>query len=135
MNFKKEIEMLLISLKKLNIDRRMIERDLDYRENYIDQLLSKGGNKLFLKRLKKYHIAKSNISTINVTGDLGKEIGLLKEREIYNSASIAVLEQMIEKVVSDQTGKSIALVSGERKQATEMEAMRLLGVLRKRSDK
>lgn len=59
--------------------------------------------------------------------NVGKEIGFLRERNIILTASLNVLEQMVDKLVSDQTGTSIALVSGQRKQATEMEAKRLFG--------
>ena len=70
---------------------------------------------------------------ITVTrADAGKEIGYLKEKNIMLAASLAVLEQMIDKLVSDQTGHSIALVAGERKQATEMEAKRLFSAERKK---
>lgn len=64
--------------------------------------------------------------------DVGKVLGRLLERQIYNSASISVLEQMVEKVVSDHTGKSIALVSGERKKAVQMESDRLFDEQRKK---
>lgn len=67
MEFKKETETLLKNLKDLGIDRRQIEKDLDYREFYIDQLLSKGSNKLFLNRLKKYHIEKTTKEPVKET--------------------------------------------------------------------
>ena len=60
MEVKKNIENLLLLLKEQGIDRRQIEKDLDYRKYYIDQLLSKGGNRKFLNRLEKYNIAKRN---------------------------------------------------------------------------
>lgn len=54
MDFKKQTENLLSELKKLKIDRRKIETDLNYGEFYIDQLLSKGGNRRFFNILKRY---------------------------------------------------------------------------------
>lgn len=54
MNVKEEIELILESLKKLGINRRDIEKELNYSENYIDQILSKGGNEKFLGILKLY---------------------------------------------------------------------------------
>lgn len=54
MKYKKDIEKLLFDLKINNVDRDQIEHDLDYSENYIDQILSKGGNKRFYSNLKKY---------------------------------------------------------------------------------
>ncbi len=65
MDFKKEIEKLLSDLKKMNIDRRKIEKDLSYKEFYIDQVLSKGGNEKFLNTLQRYHIEKSNKSNMD----------------------------------------------------------------------
>lgn len=54
MKFKKDIEKLLFDLKNQNVDRAKIEKDMHYSENYIDQLLSKGGNKKFYLNLKSY---------------------------------------------------------------------------------
>lgn len=50
-------------------------------------------------------------------------------------SSVAVLEQMMDLVVSNQSGKSIVLVSGERKQATEMEAKRLFAEAKKKYER
>lgn len=60
MNIKDSIEKSLQILKNKGIDRRTIEKDLDYAEFYIDQIISKGGNKKFLNRLSKYVVEKSN---------------------------------------------------------------------------
>ena len=60
MDFKKEIEKLLFSLKEMGIDRRTIEKDLGYSEKSIDQILSKGGNEKALGNIKRYYIEKSN---------------------------------------------------------------------------
>lgn len=54
MKYKKEIEKLLFDLKINNIERDKIEQELNYSENYIDQVLAKGGNKRFYTALKKY---------------------------------------------------------------------------------
>lgn len=53
MELRKEIEILLESLKGLGLERGEIEQELNYSENYIDQVLSKGGNRRFLIQLKK----------------------------------------------------------------------------------
>lgn len=53
MSYKKEIENVLDSLKNHGFDRDAIEKRLDYSKNYIDQQLSKGGNKKFLGSLKR----------------------------------------------------------------------------------
>lgn len=51
MNFKKDIETLLERLKNKGYTRGEIETELGYAENYIDQALSKGGNRRFLNAL------------------------------------------------------------------------------------
>jgi hypothetical protein len=70
-----------------------------------------------------------------VKSEAGKEIGILKEEVISLRSSVAVLEQMMDLVVSNQSGKSIVLVSGERKQATEMEAKRLFAEAKKKYER
>lgn len=54
MNFKPQIEKLLKTLKDKGVERGQVEEDLGYSENYIDQMLAKGGNKRFLTTLQKY---------------------------------------------------------------------------------
>lgn len=54
MVLKKEIELLLEKLKEAGYDRGRIEKELNYSENYIDQTLSKGGNKRFLDALRGF---------------------------------------------------------------------------------
>jgi uncharacterized protein with von Willebrand factor type A (vWA) domain len=53
-NYKEEIEKILETLDAKGIKRGKIEKDLGYSENYIDQVLSKGGNRKILKKLKTY---------------------------------------------------------------------------------
>lgn len=57
MEIKKEIEEVLDSLKAAGFDRGRIEEDMGYSENYIDQTLSKGGNKKFLRAMIYYRMA------------------------------------------------------------------------------
>lgn len=59
MDFKPQIESLLKTLKSKGVDRGQIEEDLGYSENYIDQMLAKGGNKRFLTALQKYVLQKA----------------------------------------------------------------------------
>ncbi|MCS3795896.1 hypothetical protein [Niastella sp. OAS944] len=54
MNFKKDIEDLLELLKNNGIERGEIEKALGYSDNYIDQALSRGGTKKFLKAIENY---------------------------------------------------------------------------------
>lgn len=55
MSIKTDIERLLKELKRYGKDRRTIEQELKYSVNYIDQLVSKGGNMRFYMALKRYH--------------------------------------------------------------------------------
>ncbi len=55
MDLKEKIEKLLLNLKKLGFDRRIIEQDLGYSANYIDRTFSKGGTIKFLNALEKYY--------------------------------------------------------------------------------
>lgn len=57
MNYKEEILKLLERLALNGIDRGRIERDFEYADNFIDQTLSRGGNKKFLAALKIYEKA------------------------------------------------------------------------------
>lgn len=54
MELKKEIELILESLKNAGYDRGRIEEELGYSDNYIDQVLSKGGNKRFLRAIASF---------------------------------------------------------------------------------
>jgi hypothetical protein len=53
MELKKEIESLLEKLKEVGYSRGRIEKELKYSDNYIDQILSKGGNPTFLDALEE----------------------------------------------------------------------------------
>jgi hypothetical protein len=57
MNYKEEIQKILDRLAKSGIERGQIEEDFAYAENFIDQTLSRGGNKKFLAALKIYEKA------------------------------------------------------------------------------
>jgi|GEM_PF-4597994 hypothetical protein len=132
MEVKKNIENLLLLLKEQGIDRRQIEKDLDYRKYYIDQLLSKGGNRKFLNRLEKYNIAKRNdvdkkipaITDINFIG--GKTMSSLIEQIITLQASVNVLVPTVSNILELQKAKGFALIFGELNQAIEDEKKRLL---------
>ncbi|TDW96416.1 hypothetical protein [Dinghuibacter silviterrae] len=55
MSIKTDIERVLKDLRRYGKDRRTIEQELRYSPNYIDQMLSKGGNARFYTALKRYH--------------------------------------------------------------------------------
>lgn len=48
-----------------------------------------------------------------------------RESQIRTKAKLSVLEEIVDKMVSDQTKRSIALVSAERRRAADIEADRL----------
>lgn len=54
MDSKKQIENQLELLKSAGWSRARIEKELNYSENYIDQVLAKGGNARFLKSLQEF---------------------------------------------------------------------------------
>jgi hypothetical protein len=98
MNRKKQILDLLDLLKSAGISRSKIEEELHYSENYIDQLLTKGGNDRFYQALKRYKeavfesIAKDNIDVKDITPSEG----------LYQSKYIKQLEkenQYLQKIV------------------------------------
>lgn len=53
-SIRKQIEKILDDLKSAGYSRRDIEKELTKSENYIDQILSKGGNNKFLNELKRF---------------------------------------------------------------------------------
>ena len=52
MDYKKEILNLLENLKSLGIDRDKVEAGIGVASNYIDQVLSRGGNKSAYNKLR-----------------------------------------------------------------------------------
>lgn len=58
MEYKKSILDILNYLKQIGLDRRTIEKELGYKEYYLDQAISKGGNKMLLNKLKEYSARK-----------------------------------------------------------------------------
>lgn len=54
MNYKDLITELLVEFKSQGYDRRTLERELGYSENYLDQILSKGGNEKAYRTLIAY---------------------------------------------------------------------------------
>jgi predicted membrane GTPase involved in stress response len=91
MNYKKEILLLLDRLATAGIDRAQIERDFEYAENFIDQTLSRGGNKKFLAALKIYAKAMLQNTTSPLAGKNGEEVSLMTIQKALDN----VLEQQI----------------------------------------
>ena len=74
MEYKKDIIRLLNSLRDLGWDRRRIEKKLNYREKYLDQALSKGGNPKLLYALQELTKAILKDSESNSTKPSYKEV-------------------------------------------------------------
>lgn len=117
MDFKKEIEKLLLKLKNAGIDRRKIELDLHYKAFYIDQIISKGGNKKFYDRLNEYYtkgIEKSNINTDERMAALEAMVRALKhivaehqadlKKISFAEASLQVERVLQSAAIQDATG-------------------------------
>jgi hypothetical protein len=105
MKLKEEIELLLESLKNQGISRTAIEEDLGYSENYIDQVLSKGGNKKFLAALKRYMLQKATPPKVQ------------SRHEVANSSAsdaVAILTEWREDVEAkyqDSNKRELALIA------------------------
>lgn len=78
MEVRDEIEKLLIELKNKGIDRRKVERDLGLSVNYLDQSLSRGGNRSIYRRIKQY-IEAQNIADNYTLEDRAVVKALVKE--------------------------------------------------------
>lgn len=124
MNYKEEIQKILLSLKKQGYDRRSIEQEMGYKEHSIDQILSKGGNKTFLRHLEKFFVEKSN-KTITGNADVGEELNRLIELSIKHEAEIEVLRLLIVNILAVQRGKEFPSVEEEVIQAMRMRSDRL----------
>lgn len=98
MDFKKDILDILNNLKSIGIDRRTIEQELDYKTYYIDQIVSKGGNKLAVKKLQDYYLKKraefgKRNSVISFSSDTERE--LLKRHLSQNDRQLYYFTQFV----------------------------------------
>lgn len=123
--------------KRIVLNKDEFAKALNYSRSHLHRLMSGQddvSNELVSKAMEIVNGTKNVVFDVIKVGqaDVGKEIGKLKEREIYLSASVTVLEQMVDELVSRQTGQPIALVSGQRKQAVGMEVDRLFAEERKK---
>src|ERR1700744_400647 len=72
---------LLQELKDLGKDRRTIETELKYSPNYIDQALSKGGNKRFYEALLRYRdVVTEQLKDIYMRGMVDPKATEVKEK-------------------------------------------------------
>jgi hypothetical protein len=130
MDLKKEVESLVDSLENLGFTRSRIEKELHYSENYIDQQISKGGNKRFLKALqdllqkatKEASASDTLLPLGNLRVTLKDHFDLLKD---YNSLMKRIVEtRLLEPMSSDvrtQPTEETALSRAQRKYAGMIE--------------
>lgn len=110
MDIKKEIELLLESLRELGKERREIEKDLKYSRNYIDQNLSKGGTKKFLSVLQQYAERLQNAKQPPISNSMVNEDLIIYERDY---------DKLINQILSDRK-IIIDLHEARSKQAEEL---------------
>lgn len=137
MNYKEEMQKLLLSLKELGYDRRSIEKDLDYHYGYIDKILSKGGNKKIFQRLEKYLVEKSNTNEVVVEkiGEAGKEISDLRIKSLETQEIFNVLIPAITHLSAESQEKEFAEVFASLHRAIDSEFERLKNTLKESEQK
>jgi hypothetical protein len=134
MDDKEEILKLLDSLKEMGFDRRQIEQELDYRSEYLDQIISKGGNKKILGRLQKFYLEKSNTndSIIQKISDVGQEIGELKIKYLALEAKFNILLPAFADISAKFQEKEFSQVYNGLLRATDVEFAELKASLKER---
>lgn len=107
-NIKKETEDLLDYLKESGYSRRQIEKDLAYKERYIDQALSRGPTDELITRLKfykKYVLLKATNSFPQLPGPEADLKQLLRVQEELRRAEREI-EKRIQVIVFGEKGNS-----------------------------
>lgn len=118
---------------RLNLSQEQIAERIGYSRPYLTKAIKAGADGKLLETIKREfpEIAQKNTfeepeaEYFTKKIDANKAIGNLFEKGINITARLTVIEQMLEQLISLQTKKSIAVVSGERKKAVNMEANRL----------
>jgi Mg2+ and Co2+ transporter CorA len=131
MNFKNDILELLHKLKLLGYERARIEADLDYSANYLDQILSKGGNKKIVSRLDRYynevlqkqHKGKKDVKVLPEQ-EIGDVMGDVYERLIRLEAHIEVYESAIAGLLAENKTDFIEKVGVLRSRIQEVTERR-----------
>lgn len=105
MDYKKQIEEVLESLKMAGFDRGKIESDMEYSVNYIDQVLAKGGNKKFLKAMIIYRMAmlQNPISENNTSNENDRLIQQIESRRRDAEKMAEKMEQHYEDAKADKS--------------------------------
>jgi hypothetical protein len=89
MNYKEEIKKILAELKNLGFTRRMIEKELGCNTNYIDQVLSRGGNKTFYAAIQRFQLLQQ--SKRNLT-DASQDDIILALRAAVHVLTLKIVE-------------------------------------------
>lgn len=138
MDYKEPIENLLISLKKYDYDRRRIEQELGYGENYIDQAISRGGNrKLFhsLELLQKTILQKTSDKNIKFTAPIDKLIGEISEQLAANTAILNVLRPIVEELYASHRNEALLQIRIELNNLIRGEGEKILDLIQRKWDK
>lgn len=101
MDYKNEIEKLLVLLKDNGYGRRRIEAAFEYKPKSIDQILARGGNSKFLAALRIYCAAVLP-KTTHISQSLGRKAGPPKAKDI--SERIRDLEANLDRTLKNQDG-------------------------------
>lgn len=99
----KEIDTILNTLKKdYKLTVRAIEKELSYKEDYISQQRSKGGNPTLLKKLRKFHIQVAE----RAKNPAFEVLDIIKEMQ----AKMDIMFSAIAEIVAKNTGQSATVV-------------------------
>jgi hypothetical protein len=132
-NFKGEIQKLLFELKQAGIDRRQIEKDLNYEEFYIDQIVSKGGNQRFFKALTHYAGNKLSKSAdrVDITEDANLLIQEMYQDLIRLKAEARVHGMWVAELAARLKKSSVSTEAGLLRDNVDKEVNRLFSKLKK----
>jgi hypothetical protein len=106
MDLKKEIEQVLETLKSKGYTRDRIESELKYSKNYIDQTLSKGGNKRFLNAITALNDRLLQNATLN---NNPPKLEISEEEENHLKVAIRELSESTNRhsVIDERNSRSI----------------------------
>ncbi len=111
MDFKKQLLEIIENLKNIGFSRRDIEAEVGYKNKYLDQILSKGGNDKVIKRLNDFYKEKMNERTSKV--DLNQALSEMLARIQRLEDIVSVLKDDDVYLVSKIDGKKISVASAD----------------------
>ena len=89
MDYKKDIIKLINQLKEADIDRAQIEADLNVGNNYLDQVLARGGNAKAFNKLKMY-------AELKLQNAIASNLPDSKTKDIKQNTSFGSIESLSE---------------------------------------